>query len=262
MRLLLLLFHSECFTRFLLFSFRPFLLLLSADVMMSKILKHNSCFTHVTDQRCSCVVSGWQKPINKKNVGKNSDKFLLLQLLFIVSSNHGAFFNRSLALSFFGGRCSYRCRFRTKTQTHEDRECVFSLLNSPKMLGHKAMNHTKKATHALTKVDKKIRSQCSNFTTFVYNCQSKICLSLSLTAKTELVFVEVFLLFLLSLVSLIRCHGLCWRSLFSASILLANGMCMWLFLKSVIPFLWCQQTKCAKCYIYAVQKLCPHLKWV
>lgn len=179
MRLLLLLFHSECSTRFLLFSFRPFLLLLSADVMMSKILKHNSCFTHVTDQRCSCVVSGWQKPINKKNVGKNSDKFLLLQLLFIVSSNHEAFFNRSLALSFFGGRCSYRCRFRTKTQTHEDRECVFSLLNSPKMVGHKAMNHTKKATHALTKVDKKIRSQCSNFTTFVYNCQSKICLSLS-----------------------------------------------------------------------------------
>lgn len=79
----------------------PLLLLLSADVMMSKILKHNSCFTHVTDQRYSCVVSGWQKPINKKNVGKNSDKFLLLQLLFIVSSNHGAFFNRSLSLSLF-----------------------------------------------------------------------------------------------------------------------------------------------------------------
>lgn len=147
-------------------------------------------------------------------------------------------FSTACSLSlFFGGRCSYRCRFRTKTQTHEDRECVFSLLNSPKMVGHKAMNHTKKATHALTKVDKKIRSQCSNFTTFVYNCQSKICLSSSLTAKTELVFVEVFLLVLLSLVFLIRCHGLCWRSLFSASILLANGMCMWLFLKSVIPFL-------------------------
>ena len=63
------------------------------------MLKKNSCFTHVT----LIKMVFWWRPnkkchqYKKQNVGKNSDKFLLLQLLFITTSNHILLF-----FSFFG----------------------------------------------------------------------------------------------------------------------------------------------------------------
>lgn len=66
------------------------------------MLKKNSCFTHVT----LIKMVFWWRPHKKchqcykQNVGKNSDKFLLLQLLFITTSNHIRLFFSFFAIFF------------------------------------------------------------------------------------------------------------------------------------------------------------------
>lgn len=72
------------------------------------MLKKNSCFTHVT----LIKTVFWWRPkkkchqYKKQNVGKNSDKFLLLQLLFITASNHILLFIFCLSLEFFSSLSS------------------------------------------------------------------------------------------------------------------------------------------------------------